>query len=47
MFEADGELLGQTSEIEVELIPDAFSFAAKTTKISKHAGDPAKVCCLH
>lgn len=47
MFEADGELLGQTSEIEIELIPNAFSFAAKTTKISKKAGEPAKICRLH
>jgi diacylglycerol kinase (ATP) len=29
LFEADGELLGQTSEIEIELIPDAIFFAAK------------------
>ncbi len=28
MFEADGELLGQTTVMEIELVPDAFSFAA-------------------
>lgn len=32
LFEADGELLGRTSEIEIELIPDALYFAAKMTK---------------
>ncbi len=30
-FEADGELLGQTGLIEIELIPDAFSFAGGMT----------------
>jgi len=35
MFQADGELLGQTSEIEIELIPDAISFAAKMAKERK------------
>ncbi|MFZ0944977.1 MAG: diacylglycerol kinase family protein [Syntrophobacteraceae bacterium] len=32
MFEADGELLGPTGIIEIELIPDAFSFAGGMTK---------------
>jgi diacylglycerol kinase family enzyme len=32
MFEADGELLGPTGMIEIELIPDAFSFAGGMTK---------------
>ena len=32
MFEADGELLGQTGIVEIELIPDAFSFAGGMTK---------------
>jgi len=27
-FEADGEMLGQTAGIEIEVIPDAFLFAA-------------------
>ena len=33
-FEADGELLGETSVIDIELIPEAFSFAAKEIKMS-------------
>ena len=32
MFEADGELLGPTGIIEIELIPDAFSFAGGMTR---------------
>ena len=32
VFEADGELLGQTGIMEIELIPDAFSFAAGMTR---------------
>ncbi len=47
LFEADGEFLGQTSAIEIDLIPDAFFFAAKRTTISKKAGEPAKVCRQH
>jgi YegS/Rv2252/BmrU family lipid kinase len=31
-FEADGELLGQTAVIDIELIPDAFYFAARKIK---------------
>jgi diacylglycerol kinase (ATP) len=31
-FETDGELLGMTSAVDLELIPDAFSFAAKKVK---------------
>lgn len=31
-FEADGELLGLTSTLEIELIPDAFYFAAQKLK---------------
>ena len=32
LFQADGELLGQTGIIEIELIPDAFSFAGGMTR---------------
>lgn len=31
-FEADGELLGKTNTIDIELIPEAFSFAAPRIK---------------
>jgi diacylglycerol kinase family enzyme len=31
-FEADGELLGKTDVIDIELIPEAFSFAARKIK---------------
>ncbi|MDR3553145.1 MAG: diacylglycerol kinase family protein [Syntrophobacteraceae bacterium] len=31
-FETDGELLGMTSAVDIELIPDAFSFAAQKVK---------------
>ncbi len=31
-FEADGELLGKTDAIDIELIPEAFCFAAKKIK---------------
>lgn len=31
-FEADGELLGKTADIEIELMPDAFFFAAERAK---------------
>jgi diacylglycerol kinase (ATP) len=32
LFQADGELLGQTGIVEIELIPDAFSFAGGMTR---------------
>ncbi len=44
MFEADGELLGQTIMIEVELIPDAFFFAAGMAKTEAEARGRSGIC---
>ncbi|MDR3568593.1 MAG: diacylglycerol kinase family protein [Syntrophobacteraceae bacterium] len=44
-FEADGELLGMTSAVAIELIPEAFSFAARKVK-SRSPNSNEKVMVL-
>lgn len=46
MFEADGELLGQAAGIDIELIPEAFYFAARKIKSPSTDGNHPSATCL-